>query len=97
MSAEVLQPRHVGSRERAREFFADLPDDLTGAEVRVSFRGVTTAAPSYIDEIIYLILEQRGARVLKLQDVAPRIAKFADLSAKRRQLCDRLRVDRLAG
>lgn len=92
---EVLQPRQVGSRPRAQEMLAELPDDLTGAEVRVDFRSADTAAPSFIDEIIAVVLQERNARVLKLENVAPRIARYADRSAVRRDVADRLLVDRL--
>lgn len=93
MNAVLTPPPLVGSRELAREFVAQLPDDLSNAEVTVDCAHVEASAPSFVDELVKIVLVEREARRLVLQAVPERTARYATRSALNRAVSDRLTVE----
>lgn len=59
-------PALAGSRNRAREVLANVEADLTGVEVVLRARGILAASVSFIDELVFEVLVQRHAAVLKV-------------------------------
>ena len=95
MSAEpsVVLPERAGSRKEARTHLEKtLPADLTGLTVNVNGDGLAVSAPSYLDELVKVILEERHADRLVLRNCPRRAAGLVLASAQRRGLEDRLVV-----
>jgi hypothetical protein len=86
----INAPERLGGRGQAREFVSGLPDDLTGETVVVSFAATKAARPSYIDELIRVILEERGADRLMLSGLPSWAKETANRSGVFRGLLERL-------
>lgn len=91
---DVVEAKRASSRSRARELLNEIREDLRGATLIIDFDNVRVAAPSFVDELVHVTLAERRAAKLKLRNVAPMIARFADDSAARRELADRISVNR---
>jgi hypothetical protein len=90
--ARIQTPDHAGSRDQARELVRELPDDLTGERVLVDCSKLVIGTPSFFDEIVKQILEQRHAATLDVNDALERARELLERSAENRGVRDRLRV-----
>ena len=88
----IEAPKLLGSREEAEELVAQLPADLVGHVIKVSFGATRSVRPSYIDELIRQILVERTADRLILQDVPEGAEETIRRSAVYRRLIDRVEV-----
>ena len=89
---QVNTPDHAGSRDQAQELVRPLADDLTGQSVIVDCSNLVVGTPSFMDEIVKQILEQRHAETLQLNGGTPRARELLERSAENRGVRDRLRV-----
>jgi hypothetical protein len=89
---QVNTPDHAGSRDQAQELVRPLADDLTGQSVIVDCSNLVVGTPSFMDEIVKQILEQRHAETLQLSGGPPRARELLERSAENRGVRDRLRV-----
>ena len=90
--ANVMVPPRSGSREQARELVRDLPEDLRDSEVVVDCGGVFVATPSFIDEVVKIVLVEREATLLRLLNAPERTASYALRAADARDVAQRLDV-----
>lgn len=86
-------PALVSSRPLAREFTAELADDLNSGTVVVDCADIEASAPSFVDELVKIILVERGAKELRMVNVPSRTAAYANRSAQRRNVSDRLHLE----
>lgn len=88
----VRAPQFAGTREAARALVAPLPATLARTSVVVDLADTKAAAPSFVDELIRLILVDRGGLALELAGASPRAAELAARFARNHGAADRLRL-----
>jgi hypothetical protein len=89
---QVKMPDHAGSRDQAQDLLSPLPNDLTGMSVALDCSNVLVSTPSFMDEIVKQILEQRHAKTLEVSCGPQRACELLKRSAENRGVRDRLRV-----
>jgi hypothetical protein len=87
-------PERLGSREQARELLASLPKELGGVEIIVDFESARSTRPSFVDEVVKIVLVERRANRLVLSQAPPTTCAFAERSALSRSVIDRLECRR---
>jgi hypothetical protein len=93
MVSTLQSPALVGSRDLAREFLRDLPSDLADAQVVINCANVEASAPSFVDEVVKVVLVERAASHLLFSHAPKRTAEYAQRSAVSRGVDDRLTVE----
>lgn len=88
----IETPDHAGSRDQAQNLARPLADDLAGQSVLLDCSKLVVGTPSFLDEIVKLILEQRNAETLAVSDAPERARALLERSAENRGVRDRLRV-----
>jgi pyrrolidone-carboxylate peptidase len=88
----IETPDHAGSRDQAQDLARPLDDDLTGQTVMIDCSNVLVATPSFLDEIVKQILEQRNAATLEVAGAPGRAQALLERAAENRGVRDRLRV-----
>lgn len=99
-NADVLEEANVTStlvaratdstRNRARKLVEGLPDSLAGGAVTLDCSGLRLETPSFITELVKLVLVERNAEVLQLVGAADQVARFAMEAAAQQGVPDRL-------
>jgi hypothetical protein len=92
-SATLTAPPRSGSRELAQSLLAHLGNRLHDAIVAVDCSDVVVATPSFVDELVKLVLQEGGAHQLVLLHASDRTRVHAVRSAESRQVVDRLAFD----
>lgn len=92
MTTMIEVPKRSASRDEADRLLESLPDNLTGYVVRLSFDETEAASPSFIDQLVKMVLEDRSAAKLEIVRPLDRNALQAESSAARRGVSDRLSV-----
>lgn len=64
MTVEMVLPRVVGTRPSARLFLHEIPEQLAGTEVVLDCRGLVDGTASFADEVVKVVLVDRGAASL---------------------------------
>jgi hypothetical protein len=91
--ATVTLPLRTGYREEARKFFDDRLDaDLTGLIVYVQAAEMAAATPSFMDEMVKIVLRERHASRLILVGSNEPATVYARSSAERRDVSDKLSI-----
>ena len=80
----IATPSRVGSREQARSLFATLPTDLSESEIHIDCSQVEASAPSFLDEMVKILLVEREAAQVRLLGAPPRTREYAERSARNR-------------
>jgi len=90
----LTAPKNVGTRDLVRTWLESaLPDDLEGSMVEVDCGPLRAPTPSFVDELLkILIIERRSPRV-RLQNASERAQSIALQSAKNRHIADRVEVE----
>jgi hypothetical protein len=70
VTVSVEAPVLAGSRPRAQQILAGLPEDLSGAVVRLQCDSLIAAAASFADEVVRTILVDRHAERLEVASVS---------------------------
>jgi hypothetical protein len=85
MTTETIEtPPRVGSREQARSLLATLPIDLSESEVQIDCSRVEASAPSFLDEMVKILLVEREAAQVRLLRAPQRTREYAERSARNR-------------
>ena len=93
MSTETIEaPSRVGSREEARALLESLPRDLSSSEVLVDCSQIQASAPSFVDELVKILLVERNAARLHLSKAPARTQHYAERSARNRGVASRLLI-----
>jgi hypothetical protein len=70
VTVSVEAPVLAGSRPRAQQILAGLPDDLSAAVVRMQCDSLIAAAASFADEVVRTVLVDRHALRLEVTSVS---------------------------
>ncbi len=95
---ELLElPQLSGGRKRASTLVAaaHLPADLHGSTVIVDCRQLRAGTESFADELVHIILVQRGAARLHAENVAGDFVNYLTAAAVSYDVTDRLVVQAL--
>jgi hypothetical protein len=88
----LKMPDHAGSRDQATDLLSPLPSDLTGTTVALDCSAVVVTTPSFMDEIVKQVLEQRHAKTLEVSSAPQRAGELLKRAAENRGVRDRLQV-----
>jgi hypothetical protein len=88
----IETPDHAGSRDQAQELARPLGADLSGQTVTIDCSNVIVATPSFLDEIVKQVLEQRNADALEISGGPDRAKELLMRSAENRGVRARLRL-----
>lgn len=86
-------PNLAGSRARAAELAANLPNTLEHTIVEIDVANVESASQSFVDEICKQVLEVRRAHRFVVHNASTRFAMHLNTSARLRGVSERLSVD----
>jgi hypothetical protein len=93
----LTTPPNVGTRELVRAWLdAVLPTDLAGTVVAVDCAPMTVPSPSFIDELLKVVVVERSAARIRLTNPTPRAEALALRSAQNRHIEDFVEVNSLA-
>lgn len=88
----LTAPKLVSSRDQARELTASLPKDLSDVAVAVDCSALQASTSSFVDELIKVVLVERGALRLVFRNAPERTVELARRAARNRGVADRLEV-----
>ena len=89
----LTAPMLVSSREQARDLTASLPEDLSTATVVVDCSALQASTPSFVDELIRLVLTERNALQLTLRNAPERTIELARRAAEIHGVLDRMKIE----
>jgi hypothetical protein len=90
--AVVPVPRVSSSREQARSILEALPPDLSGNSIQIDCNELAVGTPSFLDEVVKIILVERHADRLRLMNAPGRVAEHAKRAAAKHEVSDRLEI-----
>lgn len=90
MTSTLEAPSTMGSRSHASEMLFGLPSDMTGQSLKVVFSEGALGTPSFVDELVRLVLVDRNAALLSLENANERHKRIARESAAHFGVVDRL-------
>lgn len=93
MTTSLRAPMHSGSREQAQDLLARLPADLSGVTVVMDFRDVAVSSPSFLDEVVKVVLAARNADEFRALQMPDRARTLLLRAAANRGVEDRVRVE----
>jgi hypothetical protein len=88
----LIAPKLVSSRDQARELTASLPADLSGTPVLVDCSALQASTPSFVDELVKVVLVDRGGSQLVIKGAPERTAELVRRAAQNRGVADRLEI-----
>lgn len=86
----IKLPEHAGSREQARALTQPLVAPLSDHTIVLDFSAVLVCTPSFLDELVKQILEQRGASTVEVLGASARARELLARAAANRDVSDRL-------
>jgi hypothetical protein len=89
----LTAPKLVSSRAQAQELTAGLPEELSTTTVVVDCSALQASTPSFVDELIRLVLSERKATQLTLQNAPERTIELARRAAEIHGVLDRLQIE----
>lgn len=90
MLLRIEVPKHAGARDQAHDLARSLGDDLAGHEVVLECANSVVTTPSFLDEIVKQVLEERRADVLRITGASSRAQLLLERAAENRGFSDRL-------
>ncbi len=86
-SLSLKAPESVGTRDLVRMWLeAELTSDLRDLTVELDCSPLKTPTPSFFDEALKILIEERGAQRVTVSHVSPRAQLFALRSAANRDI-----------
>jgi hypothetical protein len=86
-------PQNVGTRDLVRAWVSSaVPDHLSGSVVVVNCAGLSTPTPSFLDELLKILVVERGASRLTITNASERARVFAARSSENRHIQDRIEI-----
>lgn len=88
----LVLPRLAGTREAVYDLLAeqDVPKELAGQTLTVHARGLASGSPSFADQLVKVVLEERQAEGLIILGAPQRFIGHVLASAERRGLRPRV-------
>jgi hypothetical protein len=93
---EIKLPPLVGSREAANIFVSRLPERLTNEDVWINCRDLVSGSPSFADQLVKRLVEEKDARSLTVVGATDRFAGYFTESAQARRVPNRVHLATLA-
>lgn len=90
---QLTSPDYIGGRHAAAAWLAALGEDFTDVRVDIDCSALVSTSPSFVDELLRILIVDRGAAMVKMQDVPLDVAKWAHETRHRRELGDAVMVD----
>jgi hypothetical protein len=92
MTAVSLKtPQNVGTRDLVREWLVrDAPAELAGRIVEVDCSPLRAPTPSFLDEMLKILVIERGAARVELRRASDRARALAARSAQNRRISGRI-------
>lgn len=90
---ELTSPDYIGGRAAAIDWLADLDLDLTGVRVHIDCSSLIATSPSFIDEVLRILVIERGADLVKMQNVPLGVAQWANDTMQRRGISTAVMID----
>ena len=92
-SVSLITPQNVGTRDLVREWLQrDAPADLSGRTVEVDCSPLRAPTPSFLDEMLKILVLERCATRVELRHASDRAKALATRSALNRGIGARLDV-----
>lgn len=85
-------PVQAGSRDQAQDLLASLPTDLSGRTVVLDCERVVISTPSFLDEIVKMVLVERHAEHLDVVAANDRTEFHVRNAAANRGVASRVQV-----
>jgi hypothetical protein len=92
VTAAITPTAHSGSRDQAQALLASVPERLEGQRIVLDCRDLQIATPSFLDEIVKLVLVDRGAAGLDVVNATDRVKTLLTRSSDNRDVAQRLHV-----
>ena len=91
---QIVLPRLAGTREAVGDLLSaqSVPSRLSGQTVVVLCRELASGSPSFADELVKELLEDRAAAELVLVGPPARFQHHVEAAAVRRDVADRVRL-----
>ncbi len=90
-SVSLRTPQNVGTRDLVREWLLrDAPTDLSGRLVEVDCSPLRAPTPSFLDEMLKVLVLERYASRVELRHASDRAKALATRSAQNRRIDARL-------
>jgi hypothetical protein len=90
---QLTSPDYIGGRAAAADWLANLGSDLSGVRVDIDCSALVSTSPSFVDEVLKILVVDRGASLVKMKDVPLDVATWVDETLKRRSIADSVMVD----
>lgn len=81
MNAELVAPRRMKGRDQADQLLSALPDRLDGVVVRLDVPDGALPTPSFLDQLVEIVLLARGAERLVVARASDFTASILEASA----------------
>ncbi len=90
---QLVSPADIGTRDLVRAWLdSALPRALETTVVEVDCGKLRSATPSFLDELLKIIVVERHAVRVRLKDVSERAAQLAQRSATNRRILDAVEI-----
>lgn len=86
----ITLPKLVGARSSADELTAELPADLSTADVIVDATANQASSQGFVDQLCTQIMEIRLAKSLTVVNHSGNLRKWVELSARNRYFSERI-------
>jgi hypothetical protein len=94
---QLVTPANVGTRDLVRAWLdSALPGDLADTAVDVDCAPLTAPTPSFIDELLKIIVVERKALRVRLVNASERAVWLAQRSADNRHISDVVMIEAAA-
>ncbi len=90
MKTDIALPRVVGTRPAVAPFLVGVPTDLHGERVTLDCRALLSGTPSFADEMVKVLLVERGADGLVVLGANEEFAADLLASAREHGVADRV-------
>ena len=92
MTAVSLRtPQNVGTRDMVREWLGrEAPAELSGRTVQVDCSPLRAPTPSFLDEMLKILVLERCATRVELRHASDRAKALATRSAQNRRIVERI-------
>ncbi len=90
MVHSLIPPSHSGSRAQANDLVAALPVTLTGSRIVLNCAALALTSPSFVDELVKLLLVERDADVLEVVGASVRLQQLLKRAASNRGVPSRV-------
>jgi len=90
MNAVLDAPRVMRGREQVSEFLSALPENLQGCSVEIRFEPRALGTPSFLDELVRVVLADRSAVSLTLEGMSEQLCVIATDAADYFRVSDKL-------